>query len=197
MSEDHSITWWIQDLKGGSEEAAHVLWQRYFQRMAGLARHLLGEGRRRVQDEDDIASSVFRSLCECATRGELEEMVDREDLWRLLTGITLKRVAVEVRNASRQKRGGGWVRGDSIFMDDAGLESVPGNEPTPALLHQVAEENRRLLDSLNNDTLRQIATWKMEGWTGDEIARELGVTRRSVERKVERIRELWRGELCA
>lgn len=57
------------------------------------------------------------------------------------------------------------------------------------------DEHRRLLDALDDDTLRSIALWKMEGWTGQEIAGKLGITRRSIERKVERIRELWKGEL--
>jgi DNA-binding transcriptional regulator LsrR (DeoR family) len=48
---------------------------------------------------------------------------------------------------------------------------------------------------LEDDTLRKIVLWKMEGWTGDEIAGKLAITRRSVERKLERIRELWKGEL--
>ena len=49
--------------------------------------------------------------------------------------------------------------------------------------------------NLGDDVLRRIAVWKLEGWTGAEMATELGITRRSVERKLERIRELWKGEL--
>lgn len=197
MPEEQSVARWIQDLKDGNEAAPDALWQRYFQRLAGLARQRLGDGHRRVRDEDDIALSVFHSLCERTARGELAGLVDRDDLWRLLATITSRKVAGQLRDAGRQKRGGGLVRGDSVHADTGGLEAIAGPGPSPAFLHQLAEEHQRLLAALGDATLRDIAVWKMEGWTGEEIAGKLGITRRSVERKVERIRELWRGELTS
>ena len=35
----------------------------------------------------------------------------------------------------------------------------------------------------------------MEGYTNDEIAEKLGTTTRTVERKLQRIRELWSDEM--
>ena len=195
MPEEQSVTWWIENLKQGDEAAAQSLWQRYFQRLAGLARQRLGEGHRRVQDEDDIAISVFRSLCERARKGDLAGLEGRDDLWRLMAAITVRKVAANVRCAARQKRGGGMVRGDSAIDDRDRLSEIAGPEPTPALLHELAEQHHQLLQALEDDTLRKIALWKMEGWTGQEIAEKLGITRRSVERKVEHIRERWRAEL--
>ena len=197
MSDNQSVTWWLENLKEGDEAAAQFLGQRYFQRLAGLARQRLGEGHRRVQDEDDIALSVFKSLCERAGRGDLGGLDGRDELWRLLATITLRKVAAQVRDATRQKRGGGRVRGDSVWGEGEGLDQIAGTEPTPEFLHQLADEHQRLLAALGDDTLRRIALWKMDGWTGDEIAGELGITRRSVERKLERIRELWKGELAS
>ena len=190
-----TVTWWIENLKGGDEDAAQSLWQRYLQRLAGLARERLGEAHRRVQDEDDIALSVFKSICQRAQRGSLASLASRDDLWRLLATITVRKAAAQVRHATRQKRGGGLVRGDSVYADAGGLAEVAGPEPTPAFLHQLAEEHQQLLEALEDDTLRKIALWKMEGWTGQEIAEKLGITRRCVERKLERIRERWKSEL--
>jgi DNA-directed RNA polymerase specialized sigma24 family protein len=51
------------------------------------------------------------------------------------------------------------------------------------------------MNLLDNDTLRQIALWKMEGYTNEEIADRLKVTCRSVERKLRRIREAWAEEV--
>ena len=90
MANNQSVTWWIQSLKEGDEQAAQELWQRYFQRMAALARQRLGENSRRVQDEHDIAISVFKSLCEGAGRGDLAGLGGRDDLWRLLATITVR-----------------------------------------------------------------------------------------------------------
>jgi DNA-directed RNA polymerase specialized sigma24 family protein len=88
------------------------------------------------------------------------------------------------------------VRGESGFGEGEGLDQIADTGPTPEFLLQLADEHHRLLASLGDDTLRDIALWKMEGWTGDEIAGKLGITRRSVDRKLERIRELWKGELA-
>ena len=58
----------------------------------------------------------------------------------------------------------------------------------------VAEECRRLLDELRDDTLRQIALMRMEGYTNDEIAERLDCGLRSITRKIELIRRTWLGE---
>jgi DNA-binding CsgD family transcriptional regulator len=45
--------------------------------------------------------------------------------------------------------------------------------------------------------LAQIAVWKMEGHTDKEVAQQLGCATRTVERKLERIREKWGRQLPA
>ena len=44
---------------------------------------------------------------------------------------------------------------------------------------------------LKDPGLRQIALWKLEGYTNPEIAAKLDCTVRTVERKLERIRAYW------
>jgi DNA-directed RNA polymerase specialized sigma24 family protein len=43
--------------------------------------------------------------------------------------------------------------------------------------------------------LRSVATYKLEGYTNDEIAARLGCVTSTVERKLARIRGQWAGEL--
>ena len=50
----------------------------------------------------------------------------------------------------------------------------------------VAEDCRLLLDRLDDETLRRVALWTLEGYGTQEIAEKLGCVRRSVERKLER-----------
>jgi DNA-directed RNA polymerase specialized sigma24 family protein len=59
----------------------------------------------------------------------------------------------------------------------------------------MVDECRRLLDKLRDDSLRRVALLRMEGYTNDEIARELRCSLRTVARKVELIRRTWLGEL--
>ena len=201
MPDNLSVTSWIAGLKQGDEDAARALWHRYFAQLVKLARQRLGQSPRRVADEEDVAVSVFKSLCEGAERGDFESLNDREDLWRLLAPITVRKAGQQIRRFTRQKRGGGQVRGDSVFVaadgeeHNEGFDSLPGPEPTPEFLCQMAEEHQRLLDRLEEPALRQIAMWKMEGYSTAEIATRLGITARSVERKAQRIRECWRSEL--
>lgn len=57
------------------------------------------------------------------------------------------------------------------------------------------DECRRLLDLLPDETLQQIAAWKLAGWKNREIAEKLGCVTTTVERKLKRIRSLWSDEV--
>ena len=50
---------------------------------------------------------------------------------------------------------------------------------------------RRLGARSGDPQLRQIALWRLEGYTNREIADRLDCTERSVERRLERIRSKW------
>lgn len=147
-----------------------------------------------------MALSVFRCLCDGAARGQFSQLTDRDDLWRLLATMTVNKAIDQQRRALPQKRGGGQVRGESVFAkagceeEGFGLDQFVEDEPTPEFLALLAEEHQRLLKRLPDDTLRRTALWRMERFTNEEIAEKLGVTARSVERKLKRIRDLWSGE---
>jgi DNA-directed RNA polymerase specialized sigma24 family protein len=79
--------------------------------------------------------------------------------------------------------------------DEVGLEQIVGREPTPAFAAMVADECRRLLQALGNDTLRQIALLRMQGYSDPEIAQQLGCGLRTVGRKLELIRKTWLNEM--
>jgi DNA-binding NarL/FixJ family response regulator len=64
-------------------------------------------------------------------------------------------------------------------------------EPTPEFLAVMEEEQARLLAMLGDDAQRQIATLRMEGHTNEEIAQQLQISLRSVERKLGIIRDTW------
>src|SRR5256885_1817495 len=69
----------------------------------------------------------------------------------------------------------------------AGLAFLAGPEPPPEFAAMVAEEYRRLLDALDDDSLRRVALDRMEGYTNDEIADRLGCARRTVARRLDLI----------
>ena len=60
MSSEESVTDWIGRLKAGESAAAGRLWERYFERLVGLARIQLRGTPRGVADEEDVALSALR-----------------------------------------------------------------------------------------------------------------------------------------
>jgi DNA-directed RNA polymerase specialized sigma24 family protein len=194
-----SITRWLGGVKEGDEAAARALWERYFARLVRLARSKLQAARRsNVADEEDAALSAFDSFCAGAAQGRFPDLTDRDGLWRLLVVITSRKVQAQVRLVHRLKRGGGMVRNTSDLpgAGDAdeveALARIVGTEPTPESAAVVAEEYRRLLDALDDETLRSVAIWRMEGYTSDEIGARLGCARRTVARQLALIRTIWR-----
>jgi RNA polymerase sigma factor (sigma-70 family) len=200
MSGEGSVTRWVVALKEGDTAAAQPLWERYHRRLVGLAREKLRADRRRAADEDDIVQSAFHSFFQGVSRGRFPRLDDRDNLWRLLVVITARKVCDQIAHDHARRRGGGTVQGESRMSslgDDrevVAIEQVVGDEPTPEFAAQVAEEYQRLLDRLGDDSLREVAVWKMEGLTADEIADRLDCSRRTVARKLETIRIIWSEE---
>src|SRR4051812_6051196 len=60
MSIDDGVTLWLRQLEGGDQDAARLLWQRYYRELVELARARLGQTPRRIADEEDVALSVLR-----------------------------------------------------------------------------------------------------------------------------------------
>ncbi len=193
MTSEGSITHWIGGLKQGDPAAAQRLWNVYFHRLVILARARLRDVPRRAADEEDVALSAFDSFCRGVERGRFARLDDRDDLWQLLLVITLRKACNLAKHERRQARGSGQVRMLSDLADWGG-DDVLGAEPTPELAAQVADECRRLLGLLRDESLRSVAVWKMEGYTHEEIAAKLGCVRYTVDRKLKSIRHIWEGE---
>jgi RNA polymerase sigma factor (sigma-70 family) len=197
---DDEVTRWLAGLAQGDQSAIERIWQRYYQRLVRLARKKLGDASRRAADEEDVALSAFHSFYRGATAGRFPRLDDRHDLWKLLVTITSRKAVAQLRHDHRQKRGGGRVRGESVFVHrgdsggGAGIAEILGPEPTPEVAALVAEQCGQLLQRLRDETLRQIALYKLEGYTNEEIARLLDCAPRTVERKLARIRQCWAPE---
>jgi DNA-directed RNA polymerase specialized sigma24 family protein len=193
---EHSVSRWIVDAKRGDAEAIRALWNRYYKRLVQLARHKLATAPRRAADEEDVALSAFASFCQGAQQGRFPDLSDRNELWRLLMTITAQKALDQARYERRAKRGGGRVRGDSVFArsagsdDPPGIEGVIGDSPTPEFAASVAEEFTRLLGQLE-DHLRDVALAKLEGYSNAEIAKKLDCCVSTVERSLRLIRKIW------
>jgi RNA polymerase sigma factor (sigma-70 family) len=196
MSSEHSVSQWIAALKGREAEAAQKLWERYSGKLVQLARQKLRRGPRAIADEEDIAQTVFHSVCRGAAAGRFGDVKNRDDLWWLLLAITKQKVVDHIRRESAKKRGERRVKSEAALASQSqehafSLDSLVGDEPTPDLLVMLNEQNERLLLLLRDDGLRSVAMWRLEGYTVPEIAADLDISTRSVERKLQLIRRTW------
>lgn len=195
MFSHDSIAACLLGARAGDETAAQELWQRYFVRLVQLAREKLPAHVKRAFDEEDVAHSALRCFLHGIAQDRYPQLSDRHGLWNLLVVITARKARAYLRRQNRAKRGGGQVQGETAFLspaDDAlGIDQVLGAEPSPAFAVQVAEECQRLLDLLGDDALKTVAILKMEGHTVDEIAAQLGSTKRTIERRLHIIRKTW------
>jgi len=200
MDAEDSVTQWFDRLRQGDPAAAQPLWERYFARLVRLARDRLSGLRRGARDEEDVALSAFNSFCLAAEKGRFPQLADRDGLWRLLVALTERKAVDLIRAETRAKRGGGRVldeTGLAPAADGGGLERVPGREPTPEFVALMAEECQRRLAQLGDEPLRTVALLRLEGYSNQEVAERLGCTARTVERKLELIRTLWKPETRA
>jgi DNA-directed RNA polymerase specialized sigma24 family protein len=199
VENQNSVTIWIDGIKAGDGSDIERLWDRYFERLVRLAAARLPAHSRRSFDEEDVALSAFQSFCDRAGRGQFPQLSDRDDLWRLLATITVRKALDTIRQQSRQKRGGGQVLGESALLVGAGTEGdglaeVLSREPTPDEVAGFAEDYHRFLARLQEPPLRTIALRRLEGQTTREIARALDVSTKTVERKLQLIRAIWSEE---
>jgi DNA-directed RNA polymerase specialized sigma24 family protein len=201
MSNMGSVTLWIGQLKAGTRAAAQPLWQNYFHQLVTRARHKLAGAARRAADEEDVALSAFDSFYRAAEQGRFPDLRDRDDLWQLLVVITDRKACDAAKHERRARRGGGKVVTEGDLVRNAGnegqapLAEVPAQVPSAEFAVQAAEEYQRLLDALGDADLRRVAVRKMEGYTVEEIAAELGRVPRTVKRWLRMIRQTWEAEL--
>ncbi len=203
MDVQETVTIWISQLRTGDESATQHLWERYFERMVGLARRKLEGAKRGLADEEDVALSAFKSFCLGAQQGCFPQLRDRESLWPLLVAMTVNKSVDLIRHENRRKRGGTGQAstdsdsaspGRSETTDVEPLSELLSREPTPEFAAEIAELLEVLLkklDAVEDPQLRLIALRKMQGESAAEIACDLGCVKRTVERKVQLIQRLW------
>lgn len=182
-----SVTLWMRRLREGDQDAAARLWDRYFRRLAAIARTRLDNAPLGAGDQDDVALSAFHSFCCQVEQGRLPNLQSREDLWKVLV-IIAKRKAIDwMRHEKAAKRGGAQTRTASL------LDELVAQDPSPEFAAQLVDELRYLLDRLRREdgTLCLIAVRRLEGHTNAEIAAELSLSPRTIERKLQRIAVHW------
>ena len=139
MDPHGSVTRMILDLRSDDpavrNAAARLIWERYFRDLLTLARKNLDKRIRLRTDEEDVAQSMFKSFCLRQQRGEFD-LGGRDELWRLLVTITIRKARNAAKAQRREKRditreqtlSGGDETGSAGWL----LEQMEAADPSPA-----------------------------------------------------------------
>ena len=183
-----SISRLIPELRQSDEQAVLALWRRYGMRIENLAKPWMAGISPGVGDAEDVAQSAFHAFCRAASDGRALELINRDDLWRLLATISRHKATDRIRRELRIRRGG------QAEITHLGLEAAADDSPAPSEAAALDDELNRLfaqIDAHGDPTLRVVATLRLEGASNEEIAEHLGCTPRTVQRKLQLIERMW------
>lgn len=190
---DGSVTKWVHLAKAGDEEATRKLWDRYFRQVALVARRRLSHSNG-LFDEEDVALSTFDGVIRALKDDRLDPPNDRFEFWGLLRQSARRRVNDRLKVEGAAKRGGGRgnpERNPRKLQLGIDPDQLSGQLDDPQFTAAMSEECKLLLESLRDEELEKVVIWKLEGRTNDEIAEALGYSKRTIQRMVGNIREVW------
>ena len=173
----------LRRLRKGEQDAATRLYLRYARRLHGLATAQTGQDLKSRVDPEDIVQSVFRTFFRRAQEGHYE-VPDGEEIWKLFLVIGLHKI----RDAAVFHRAAKRNAGRTTALIGAGESADP-----PAADQMAETTLRMVIDEilLNlNDSQKEIVTIRMEGAQVDEIAQATKRSHRTVERTLQKFREL-------
>lgn len=195
MSNTSSVSRWLMAARAGDSAAVEVLWGRFSKQMETLsARWLSRVTPTALFDEEDVTVSAFESFRRGLQSGQYDNLRGGDELWRLLTTITIRKAGEYLDSEQTLRRGGTDFIASLDQSGPTNAATLPTLHPGPEVVAIMTEECRRLLDLLADPELEAIVMWKLEGLSNEEIAYEIGYSRRSVQRMLNRIREIWRNE---
>ena len=173
----------------GDDQAATELYGCYVERLIALARTRLSRKMGRRVGPDDIVQSVFRSFFTKARDGQFV-FAESEDLWRLLSNITVTKV---LRQVQRNRRGKRSIDLEESLMAPGTSIRIPaefvisGPSPTHALV--LLDELEHIMADLK-PLYREVLEMRLRGDTTEEIALQSSRSERTVRRVLEHIKEL-------
>jgi DNA-directed RNA polymerase specialized sigma24 family protein len=193
-----SVTRLIRDCRAGSEPAAVDLWQRLNERLLRLATKRMPR-RGGLVDPEDIAVDAYYSFLRRHRQGEFPELSTRDDAWRMLFVIVIRKTVNAIRHSMRQRRNPENNGATGFIISFSGrprlMAGPVSQDPCPATEVLLAESVTSLLALLPDQQLQDIAQAKVEGFTNPEVAEKLGCSLATVERRLKMIRLIWEKEL--
>ena len=181
-----SITHWLYALRQGDDASVGKIWNRWYQRLCSkIAPHAR---RLTICDEEYIALGAIYDLCDSIKQNKHSEIDDRNELWRMLSVIALRKTRDWKKYDTAGKRGGNDV---TIRNSGESSNSPVETSQSPDLTAQFQDEFRNLMNALGDSELKTVVKLKLLGNNNHEIAEQLKCSRRRVQYMLKRIRDVW------
>ena len=173
----------LRRLRGGSQDAATLLYLRYAHRLRALTRTKFATDLARRLDVDDIVQSVFGSFFRGASRGDYDVPAG-EELWKLFLVIALNKIRAKGAYHRAAKRDVRLTAGSEV-LEQVAETPAEQDEAAFAVLQMTIDEALARLPPQH----RQMLTLRIEGCEVAEIAQRMGRSKRTVERILQECRK--------
>jgi RNA polymerase sigma-70 factor (ECF subfamily) len=188
MTMDAAFDQLMTRLRAGDQGAAAQVFDRFANRLIGLARACLDRRLRRKVDPEDVVQSVYKSFFFRQAQGQFNPS-DWDNLWSLLTVITVRKCGRWKMHFLSQKRDINSELTPPPGLDDSTPDwEALADDPTPAEAAILNETLECLLRSLEGRD-RDIVSLSLQGYSPVEISKELGRPRRTVFRVLARVKK--------
>jgi RNA polymerase sigma-70 factor (ECF subfamily) len=186
MSEGTSFADLVARLRAGDADAAGEIFQRFANRLIGLARSRLDARVRQKVGPEDIVQSVFRSFFIRHAAGQFD-LPSWDSLWSLLTVITLRKCGHQVEHFRAACRDVAREAEPPAGADSSASWEAIAREPTADEALQLTDTVEQLLAGLDEED-RHIVELALQGQTAPEISARTGASERTVYRRLERVK---------
>jgi RNA polymerase sigma-70 factor (ECF subfamily) len=177
----------IERCRKGDQTAARQLFDAYVERLLPLARRRISQRLASRVDPEDVIQSVFRTFF-ARLKDDQFSIHDQNDLFRLLVRITVHKALRQVAHHKAAKRDPNQEVAQSADSQEQLLQLLT-SEPTPDEAVLFLDHLEGFMNLLPTDD-RRILELRMQGYSTDEIAKQLSSYDRKVRRVLERIRDV-------
>ena len=173
-STDHSLALRVKE---GDQDAAHVLYTRYVQRVFGFVDSNLGAKLRISTDAEDIVQSVFRSMFRGVQAGNYE-VEPGSTLWNLLAVISLTKLRRRALHQNAQRRDVERLVSLQTVAEGEAMDVM--DVSTDDFLNICIREIMQKLRPAD----REILLLRIQGFTVSEISEQMSLSDRTIARRL-------------
>lgn len=175
--------------KGGDEEAAGEIFDRYVARLISLAASRISPGLARRVEAEDVVQSVYRSFFARVGSDRLT-IEESGQLWGLLAAITVNKVRAKARFHGAGKRDVKAEASVNSSVSCHGLSPIEiARDPTSDEVTALEEEYQAAMAQMS-PLAKQVFELYLQNEPVETIAKSVRRSARTVRRELEQIRSL-------